>query len=240
MRFFKNIMVFIPLIIVSFACRRPQASFTTDKTEYYSGETIHLINTSDGGHSYKWILPDGTISNTKNLDYVTNPDDNGGLETITLEAFFLNGQKHSSAIKTVTINQAILESDYYSMESTNGVTILYKPSKKTSWLDNSQKHWVISAYRTGCSLGITFPDPTRVVVGTYSVQSSGILNPNCVFLSISQGNYDSQLFYIATTGSVEVISAANGKVRVVFKDLDAYLTRVPTLSYKISGDITVY
>ncbi len=91
------------LIIIS--CQKyPQASFTTDKTQYVAGDTIKLTNTTLYGSTYKWTLPDGQTPTTKDFDFITNELYRSASYEIILEAFSSNGKKTDRITKRVSIN----------------------------------------------------------------------------------------------------------------------------------------
>ncbi len=106
----KKINYLITLLILSVtfsSCQKtPEASFTTDKTEYVAGETIKLTNTTINGSEYKWTFPDGQTGTVENYDYTTNDTDPSASLTFKLQATSKNGKKTDEATKTVNLKAA--------------------------------------------------------------------------------------------------------------------------------------
>jgi hypothetical protein len=67
-----NILLIAFALLLASCQKQPVASFTTDKTEYYAGDTIHLTNTSENGHSYIWTMPDGSKQTKKDATYIVD------------------------------------------------------------------------------------------------------------------------------------------------------------------------
>jgi len=112
------------------ACqKKPEASFTTDKTEYYAGDTIHLISTSQNAHSYIWTTPDGSIFTTQNTDYIVNANTLYDSLQFKIEVFSKNKKKSNSVSKYIlaTIKPKLIDNKF-----TTGVKALnaiYQPIK---------------------------------------------------------------------------------------------------------------
>jgi hypothetical protein len=94
------------VLIICFSCQKqPKASFSTDKTSYIAGETIHLKNESVNAHSYSWTLPDGQSSST-DIDYVIAGNEPTGTKLFKLKALSKNGKKFDECEQTVSISAA--------------------------------------------------------------------------------------------------------------------------------------
>ncbi|MDF2448302.1 MAG: hypothetical protein K0R26_806 [Bacteroidota bacterium] len=100
----KTIFLSVAFAAVFASCnRQPTADFDTDLSEYYAGETIHTTNKSLDAESYKWTLPDGQTSASKDVDYYLPDNFAAGVYTIELEAISKNGKKRSTAKKSFTV-----------------------------------------------------------------------------------------------------------------------------------------
>jgi PKD repeat protein len=84
----------------------PNADFTTDKTEYTSGETIQLTSTSTDAGSYRWTLPDGHTEKTANTSYVIPESPVDMFLSIKLEAISKNGTKSDYIVKNLKAKKA--------------------------------------------------------------------------------------------------------------------------------------
>jgi hypothetical protein len=179
-------------------------------------------------------MPDGSTYTTQNVDYVIDTNDIGGTETITLETFSKNKRKISTISKTITVNQAILASDFYSF---NGIT--YKPVIKNSILVAG--YWTISAggFNYSDPVVIKLYDSARPTVSmTYGITSNHNLLPGQASLHFFYGSYDAGHDYGALSGQLVVTVGLNGRLRVVFNNLP--VTAGGTSSNNISGDITCF
>lgn len=97
---------FMPLAVclVFMACQKqPQASFTSDKSNYFSGETVHLTNTSTDGNSYLWSLPDGSTSELKDIDW-TISNSYTGTQSFQLTAFSKRQKLSSTASLAIDVS----------------------------------------------------------------------------------------------------------------------------------------
>lgn len=107
MKKLQKLITFSLLAIAITSCQvTPEASFTTDKTEYVAGETIKLTNTTLNGKTYKWTFPDGQTGDVQNYDYKTNDTDPTATLNFKLEAFSSNGKKTDEVSKTVSLKAA--------------------------------------------------------------------------------------------------------------------------------------
>lgn len=109
----KLLSLAVAAMIMASCQKEPTASFKTDKTEYVAGETVKLTNTSIDGSSYKWTMPDGQTSDTKDVDYTLNVNDADASITFKLEAFSKNGKKKDETSVTVTEKAATGQATFY-------------------------------------------------------------------------------------------------------------------------------
>lgn len=235
----KTATIFLLTILLLTSCQRqPTANFTTDKTEYTAGDTIHFTNTSEDGDSYLWTVPDGKTFTTENLDYVTDVNEHSGSKTFKLDVFSKNKKKNATASKTVIIKQGILTTDYFSVDIITNI-LNYKLVSKSSNILNG--NWTIEGipnyfyFKGYCQ--IFFPEnhaPTSSSSFTL-VSSSNALMPGQAHIKIKLP-IESESYFYSSSGQLELTVSSNGKVRAVF-------TNIPTLlvsgnTYHISGDIT--
>lgn len=97
----------LALVILATSCaKQPDASFTTDKTEYVAGETIKLKNTSIDGVTYKWTMPDGQTSSAVDLDYTTDLYQDDATLSFKLIAFSKKDKKSSETTESVKVKAA--------------------------------------------------------------------------------------------------------------------------------------
>ena len=232
------------LFIVFVSCRKiPTANFTTDKTAYNAGETIHCTDVSDNAYSWKWTAPNGNIYTTQNLDFVTDINEASDTKTFTLEVASKDGKKNSTISKSITINELILSSDYFSSDSGANNKII--PLTKSCGVNNG--NWVISASFSGTNVhgvsGGSYLDiflPTTsppLASGTYSLQTNHTsLMTGQASISLKTGDNDvGYQTYNSNSGQLNVSITSTGKVRVVFNN-------IPTAASYIflSGDITCH
>jgi len=234
-------------IIISLAItacqKQPNAAFTTDKTIYIAGETIHLKDASMDAYSWKWTTPDGKTYTSQNLDYTIDSNDLGGTETFKLEVASKKGEKTAFATKSLTVNQYILPSDYFAIGS-----IVIKPLEKSCG-PNSGKYWVIGAdsniYRPNFStylnfIEIWFPGIMPPSSGTYLLQSNDKIIPSGkAYIQISKGDPEFYNSCISISGQLNITITKNGKIRAVFNNVSAKYG-ADTTTHTISGDITCH
>lgn len=107
MKNFQKLIAVSMLAISITSCQKtPEASFTTDKSEYVAGETINLTNTTLNGKTYKWTFPDGQTGSSESYAFETDDNDPAGTLTFRLEAFSSNGKKSDEVSKSVNIKAA--------------------------------------------------------------------------------------------------------------------------------------
>lgn len=91
----------------------PSADFSFDKTEYGAFETITLSNTSSNASTFRWTLPDGTTSKSKDLVYALGDTDDGSL-LFKLEAISQSGMLLDYSTKKVSIKSGTGQVVFYS------------------------------------------------------------------------------------------------------------------------------
>jgi len=115
--------LFIALALLNTHCKKettiatealPSADFTFDKTEYGAYETIKLTNTSTNASNFRWTLPDGTTSKTKDLIYTLGDTEDGTL-IFKLDAISEKGTLSDYSTKRVNIKSGTGEVVFYSM-----------------------------------------------------------------------------------------------------------------------------
>lgn len=111
-------------------------SFSSEKSEYFAGETIHWINTSINGESFLWTDPEGKTYHTIDLNYLSDSDAILEMNYFSLDVLFKNGIT-SRAIQSVLIKEVISNSEYF----TDSIRI-YKPKTKFCYVKGD--HWVIT------------------------------------------------------------------------------------------------
>ena len=103
----KLIVLSVLTVLTLVGCQKqPKADFSTDKSTYISGETIHLTNTTLNGKSFKWTMPDGQILNSESVDYTTSQNNGNTPLLFKLEAFSKNGKKTSEVAKSIPMSPA--------------------------------------------------------------------------------------------------------------------------------------
>ena len=76
MKNLKKTIIVLSILIAMIGCKKqetsiptPVASFSTDKSSYIAGDTVHLRDSSTNALSWKWTVPNGQTFTTQNLDY---------------------------------------------------------------------------------------------------------------------------------------------------------------------------
>jgi len=128
----KKYFLFLFALLLFAACQKqPTANFNTDKTLYYPDETIHLTDASTKAHHWLWTLPDGSTSNSQNVDFVIDTNNIGGSYSISLKAASKNGNRTSTITKSIEISQKIYASDFISIADSNNISPSYfMPTRK--------------------------------------------------------------------------------------------------------------
>jgi hypothetical protein len=121
----------------------PSADFTFDKAQYNAGETINLTNTSSDATSFRWTLPNGTTSKSKDLSYPTSIYMGDALLQFKLEAFSKSGFKSDYTVQQIYI------------VATKGKLVLYRfsnwqynPANYTLMIDGNNYGLVNIPYST--------------------------------------------------------------------------------------------
>jgi PKD repeat protein len=239
MKYFFYLLLFLIFSLNTSCHKEPTAGFTTDKDLYYAGETVHLRDISGNAHSYKWTMPDGSIYNTKDLDYATNIDDIGGAEIFSLEVFSRNGKRSAITSKSIMLSQPIFSSDYFS--DSNVVNhLIFKPALKIKRTYTTDGNWVIYAADNidpVMRLFIYLPTTSAPMAsGIYSLQtyqSSLSSGKACVQIA-RKGGGDPPITDWSTSysGSLSITIMGDGKVHAVFSSIDD-----TSFLKKMSGDI---
>jgi hypothetical protein len=108
--------------------KQPTASFSTDKTTYYSGETVYLSNTSTNADHYEWTLPNGEYLTSTNVDYTvyTTYSDT---RTFYLTAYSKSGKKTDSESHTVYVEPSTGDVTFWTSSSGTGtITVSFASS----------------------------------------------------------------------------------------------------------------
>ena len=224
MKAIKFFFYFLFIVFTFSTCQKqPIADFTSANYIYHAGETIHLKNTSLDAYSWKWTAPNGKTYDTKDLDYVTDINDTGGTLKFTLEVSSKKGNKNTSVTKSILLKQAILPSDYYSVNST-----VYKPTDKKSYININSNNWLITATSNATTLYFQFYGTSPPAAGTYSLVPYSP-NPGEATVAIQD-----IINYYSYSGQLTVIIPSAGRVRAVFNNADDGSGNL------LSGDITVH
>lgn len=95
------LVLFVITCFIFSGCGKPTASFTTDKTEYEVGETIHITNTSRNGYRYHWVVSNYHEEfNTKDLDLLVRQ---GGDHDINLRVYSKNGRESDQVSRMIFV-----------------------------------------------------------------------------------------------------------------------------------------
>lgn len=234
--------------MLAFSCQKqPEASFTTDKTEYIAGETIQLQNTSADAQSYQWTMPDGQMTTSTNANYSINRTWGFGTLNFELKAESKNGKKTSTAYHSVNF----IPASTFSIDST---AFVYYPINVTTGINTG--NWQINAWYApyqpqGISyndanayMNILFPSSTLPVpAGIYNLQLGTTLLPGQAMIRMSRWWWEDNWERFESLSGTLNVSYINGKMHVVFSSVDAQKTDSWGNTYpvaKISGDITCH
>ena len=116
----KTLIKLLPIYLFLLAScqKQPTANYTTDKTEYQAGDTVHLRNTSKHGKHFIWTMPDGSTQTNNDATYII-PDTTLYINFIfKLEA--LSKREKKSDEKSITVLGIIkpkLQIDKYSIDT---------------------------------------------------------------------------------------------------------------------------
>ncbi len=83
-------------LFLTFSCKKPSASFTSDKTAVKIGEPVNFTNTSEADAKAMWDFGDGTQS-MSNQNMISHAYAKAGTYNVTLTVAKKNGKKPSDA-----------------------------------------------------------------------------------------------------------------------------------------------
>lgn len=99
----KKLVSLLSVVFFFTTCKKvPVADFNMSKTEYLSGETIELTNTSVDAESIRWTLPDGSTSRANSISYPTQELAAAQKFSFKLEAISKSGTKSDYIVKNIT------------------------------------------------------------------------------------------------------------------------------------------
>lgn len=144
---------------------QPSADFSTDKSQYVAGETVHLTNESVDATKYKWTFPDGQTATSENMDYTINENQQDANLTFKLEAISNNGKKTDDATKTVSVTAA------------TGQLMVWTANSNVNFITvniNNVNSGTITSYYTGSApdCGSNGCVTSTLTVGTYTIDAS--------------------------------------------------------------------
>ena len=255
MRNIKRIILMMSIIMTFAGCKKdpttnPVASFTTDKSEYAKGDTIHLTNTSSNASTYLWTMPDGTTLSTVNADFIFTGSQGYQPLSFTLEAFSKDGSKNNSVSLSVTVTA--VPNNTFSIGN-----YIYSNIYGDPWQVGSN-YWNLMAATVNGGLNdgivnIYFPGLEKSAIsGLYTLQSdyntlttgkACILMKKVCYDCLPQGSQDHSYFPIAGQVMMTInytdTGHVNSKVHVVFNEIDAKIDSTNTI-IKISCNIKNY
>ena len=248
----KPLIKLLPIYLFLFAAcqRQPTANFTTDKTEYQAGDTVHLKNSSEYGKHFIWTMPDGSTQTTTDATYII--PDTTLYSNFTFKLQALSSKEKKSNEKSVTVLGMIRpkrEKDSFSIGN-----IIYKNMGGAEHYNQTDTWDLISwqHYSSGFSSGVRIifaSNYQNVKSGIYELQpTNNNLTGNEAYLVSSYGCSDcipqgsQNHIYIPRTGkivmTIEYLDDAkiNAKINVIYNDIEASVDSTNT-TIKISGNI---
>ena len=87
--------------------KKPLADFTADKSDYFTGEIIQLTNSSKDAVTYRWTLPDGQTSKSKDITWYTDAGSGDQTLSFKLEAFSSSSNKSDFIQKNIKLKAGI-------------------------------------------------------------------------------------------------------------------------------------
>ncbi len=178
--------IFISFLVVLFTgCQKePSVSFTVDKTDAYTGETITFTNTSLDAVTYHWEFGDGETSDVMSPTHVYQDE---GVYIVKLTAYSKNGKKSAMATKEIKITQAnaiIYQGNQYLIEGV-GITNIEQHFFGIALLDKDalyqdQGNFVL--------IGAASSSSTSVTDGLYTFQETG--KPYTIYFASLNLNYN--------------------------------------------------
>lgn len=231
----KKLNLIILTLVIALAIescyKKPEASFTTSKSEYIAGDTVHLKNTSSNGHSFLWALPDGRKLTTTNVDYLIPTNQGFAQLTFILNAYSRREKKSSSVTKTVDV----IPSSMFGVDNTYNIYYPLNVSSQpfgNNWRIDAEYLTTNPMVPNNAYLTIILPGTSPPTSNTtYTLQSNDTLAPGYAYVNIFQVT-EANVNYTSQSGQLD-ITITNGKVHAVFNHVST------TFGYKISGDITV-
>ena len=233
----KRITLQLVFLVLLASCQRqPTANFTTDKTEYQAGDTVHLKNTSEHGKHYIWTMPDGSTQTTTDATYIIPDTTLYSNFTFKLEALSRREKKTNSYSKNILatikpklsgnsfkIDNNLFVYGYPSIVDSADKTIIYAYDieygtifRITIILPFNISNINSGAYMLQKNLSPNNINSTHVIYGSKPQDCDGI--PHCSFYSDT------------CYGNIVVINKM-GKIQVLFNNIQSKIGR------KISGNI---
>ena len=154
----------LTVTIISSCQKQPSADFTTDKSTYIAGDVVKLTNTSIDGSTFKWTLPDGQTSASKNLDYTLNVNQQDATLSFKLEAISKNGSKTDEATKLIAVKAATGQATIWTSNSNVNPISVY--------IDNISAGTITSSYNGTPDCGSLGCVTATLKVGTHAVSAS--------------------------------------------------------------------
>lgn len=203
------------------ACKKePSASFSSDKSFYQAGETIHLTNTSSNAESFEWTFPDGSTSKAKNPDYVLDSTITNNPIQITLKSYSKYKKKSSTVSHYIQLSEPVFQSDYFNSPSHH-----YVPNRKTNFISTTYNNYNVSVQCDTDTPGetyamyISFNGTHRPAPGIYTVPSAVSIDCSPTRYGGAYNPMDSFTSSGAYPGVVTVSSASNNRLRLVFSNV---------------------
>ena len=98
-RIVKGAVLMLCFSVAVISCSGPVAKFSTDRSSYVGGDTVHIKNESTGAEVFKWFLNGQPIGEAHELSFILDPKAKGP-QVFKLDAS-VEGGPVSSASQTV-------------------------------------------------------------------------------------------------------------------------------------------
>jgi len=123
----KQKLLLIPIlgmiILAMVSCqKKPEASFTTNKTRDNAGEAIIFTNTSKDAHDFEWNFGDNTTSTEENPTHFYNTP---GTYNVVMKASSKNGKKSNEASSIITITGGNMNYDNHNYTLAKGYLVSF-------------------------------------------------------------------------------------------------------------------
>ena len=250
----KPLIKLLPIYLFLFSScqRQPTANFTTDKTEYQAGDTVHLKNNSEHGKHFIWTMPDGSTQTNTDATYII--PDTTLYSNFTFKLQALSGREKKSDEKSVTVLgmiRPIREMDSFSIGSS-----IYKNAGASYY--NYYNYWTVGG---SLQFGAGYGAGSNIYLsGQYQTSKSGVytlqgnytnLNGKQAYMTTGTRCYDciplgsQDHWYRPISGKIVMIitytdsAKINAKVRIIYNDIEAFKDSTNTL-VKISGNFKNY